>query len=179
MYKNINKWKGNIMYEKNTFNFTKNKIKSHITINSPIVKDYKSNHNLLIVLDTIFSYIIGNRFKMIVILCLLMLYNTRFQFINIVVNLLDALKTSFSHRSMAARSLGRKDSTSDAAIAGIAMLKTYAKSFTTNNDNCLQKYVCEASTECASDIGPKSVFCQLGTLVLFLYINLKIFNFWT
>ncbi|XP_077292507.1 uncharacterized protein LOC143915664 isoform X2 [Arctopsyche grandis] len=85
------------------------------------------------------------------------------QFINIVVNLLDALKTSFSHRSMAARSIGRKDSTSDAAIAGIAMLKTYVKSFSTNNDNCLQKYVCEASTECSSDVGPKSVFCQLGT----------------
>ncbi|XP_077292506.1 uncharacterized protein LOC143915664 isoform X1 [Arctopsyche grandis] len=85
------------------------------------------------------------------------------EFINIVVNLLDALKTSFSHRSMAARSIGRKDSTSDAAIAGIAMLKTYVKSFSTNNDNCLQKYVCEASTECSSDVGPKSVFCQLGT----------------
>lgn len=40
-----------------------------------------------------------------------------FQFINIVVNLLDALKTSFSHRSLQARSVGRKDSMSDAAVA--------------------------------------------------------------
>lgn len=49
----------------------------------------------------------------------------RLQFINIVVNLLDALKTSFSHRSMAARSLGKKDSISDAAIAGITMFKVW------------------------------------------------------
>ncbi|XP_073946149.1 uncharacterized protein isoform X2 [Choristoneura fumiferana] len=85
------------------------------------------------------------------------------EFINIVVNLLDALKTSFSHRSLAARSMGRKDSVSDAAIAGIAMLKTYVRSFGTNDDKCLQKYVCDANNECSSDIGPKSVFCQLGT----------------
>ncbi|CAG9100596.1 unnamed protein product [Plutella xylostella] len=85
------------------------------------------------------------------------------EFINIVVNLLDALKTSFSHRSLAARSIGRKDSISDASIAGIAMLKTYVRSFGTDNDKCLQKYVCDANNECSTDIGPKSVFCQLGT----------------
>ncbi|XP_052750257.1 uncharacterized protein LOC113512810 isoform X2 [Galleria mellonella] len=85
------------------------------------------------------------------------------QFINIVVNLLDALKTSFSHRSLTARSMGRKDSVSDAALAGIAMLKTYVKSFGTNDDRCLQKYICDANLECSTDIGPKSIFCQLGT----------------
>jgi hypothetical protein len=47
------------------------------------------------------------------------------QFINIVVNLLDALKTSFSHRSMAARSLGKKDSVSEAAVAGLSLLKVW------------------------------------------------------
>ncbi|XP_046968207.1 uncharacterized protein LOC124535860 isoform X1 [Vanessa cardui] len=85
------------------------------------------------------------------------------EFINVVMNLLDALKTSFSHRSLAARSIGRKDSVSDAAIAGIAMLKTYVRAFGTNDDKCLQKYVCDANSECSADIGPKSVFCQLGT----------------
>ncbi|CAH0625417.1 unnamed protein product [Chrysodeixis includens] len=85
------------------------------------------------------------------------------EFINIVVNLLDALKTSFSHRSLAARSMGRKDSVSDAALAGIAMFKTYVRSFGTDDDKCLQKYVCDANNECADDIGPKSVFCQFGT----------------
>ncbi|XP_045774112.1 uncharacterized protein LOC123873340 isoform X2 [Maniola jurtina] len=89
--------------------------------------------------------------------------NSPMQFINIVVNLLDALKTSLSHRSLSARSAGRKDSVSDAALAGIAMLKTYVRSFGTSDDKCLQKYVCDANNECSSDIGPKSVFCQLGT----------------
>jgi hypothetical protein len=51
------------------------------------------------------------------------------QFINIVVNLLDALKTSFSHRSMAARSLGKKDSVSDAAVAGLSLLKVWINIF--------------------------------------------------
>lgn len=50
-------------------------------------------------------------------------YNMVFQFINIVVNLLDALKTSFSHRSMSARSLGKKDTMSDAAVASLSMFK--------------------------------------------------------
>lgn len=85
------------------------------------------------------------------------------QFINIVVNLLDALKTSFSHRSLTARSMGRKDSVSDAALAGIAMVKTYVRSFGTNDGTCLQKYICDANAECSADIGPKSVFCHLGT----------------
>ncbi|XP_050344003.1 uncharacterized protein LOC126769349 isoform X1 [Nymphalis io] len=85
------------------------------------------------------------------------------EFINVVVNLLETLKTSFSHRSLAARAIGRKDSVSDAAIAGIAMLKTYVRAFGTNDDKCLQKYVCDANSECSADIGPKSVFCQLGT----------------
>jgi len=39
------------------------------------------------------------------------------------VNLLDALKTSFSHRSMSARSLGKKDAMSDAAVASLSMFK--------------------------------------------------------
>lgn len=48
-----------------------------------------------------------------------------FQFINIVMNLMDALKTSFSHRSLAARSLGKKDSMSDASVASISWVLCY------------------------------------------------------
>lgn len=47
----------------------------------------------------------------------------RKQFISIVINLLDALKTSFSHRSLTARSMGRRDTVSEAAVASISMLK--------------------------------------------------------
>lgn len=86
-----------------------------------------------------------------------------FQFINIVVNLLDALKTSFSHRSLAARNIGRKDSVSDAAVAGIAMMKGYLKSLGAADGKCMQKYMCEANTECSTDIGQSSIFCHLGT----------------
>lgn len=45
------------------------------------------------------------------------------QFISIVLNLLDALKTSFSHRSLSARSIGKRDTVSEAAVASISMLK--------------------------------------------------------
>ncbi|XP_053683066.1 uncharacterized protein LOC128733480 isoform X3 [Sabethes cyaneus] len=87
------------------------------------------------------------------------------EFINIVVNLLDALKTSFSHRSLSARNLGKKDSLSDAAIAGITVLKSYAKSYTNTKDNCLLKYICEANNDCVNAVGGLSIFCQLGNYV--------------
>lgn len=76
---------------------------------------------------------------------------------------MDALKTSFSHRSLYARSIGRKDTMSDAAIASLAMLKVYTKTLQTKSDLCMQKYLCEANSECATDIGGNSIFCQLGT----------------
>lgn len=95
------------------------------------------------------------------------------QFINIVVNLLEALKTSFSHRSMAARHLGKKDSVSDAAVAGISMMKGYVRALTTGEGKCMEKYLCEASSECAADIGQGSMFCNLGRWVLKSYINVN------
>lgn len=85
------------------------------------------------------------------------------KFINIVVNLLDALKTSFSHRSLAARSIGKKDSVSDAAVASIAMVKSYVRTYRNADDKCMQRYLCEANMECNKDIGGTSIFCQLGT----------------
>ncbi|XP_021928995.1 uncharacterized protein LOC110834300 isoform X1 [Zootermopsis nevadensis] len=84
------------------------------------------------------------------------------EFINIVVNLLDALKTSFSHRSMAARSLGKKDSVSEAAVAGLSLLKGYVRTLKTTDDNCMLKYVCEANRECSVDTHG-AIYCQLGT----------------
>ncbi|CAH0560377.1 unnamed protein product [Brassicogethes aeneus] len=85
------------------------------------------------------------------------------EFINIVVNLLDALKTSFSHRSMAARNIGKKDSISDAAVAGISMMKGYVRSMSTEDSKCMQKYMCQANNECSHEIGQNSLFCHLGT----------------
>ncbi|XP_075145830.1 uncharacterized protein LOC142220531 isoform X2 [Haematobia irritans] len=85
------------------------------------------------------------------------------QFIQIVMNLLDALKTSFSHRSLSARSLGKRDSVSDAAVASISMLKGYVRTYRNSDDKCLQRYMCEANTECTREIGGTSIFCQLGS----------------
>lgn len=64
---------------------------------------------------------------------------------------------------MAARNLGKKDSVSDASIAGINMMKGYVRSLSTIDGKCMQKYMCEANNECSSDIGQSSIFCQLGT----------------
>ncbi|XP_055388434.1 uncharacterized protein LOC129616998 [Condylostylus longicornis] len=85
------------------------------------------------------------------------------EFINIVINLLDALKTSFSHRSLTARSLGKRDAVSDAAVASISLLKGYVKTYKSTEDKCMQKYLCEANSDCINEIGGTSIFCQLGT----------------
>ncbi|EDW80504.1 uncharacterized protein Dwil_GK11568, isoform A [Drosophila willistoni] len=85
------------------------------------------------------------------------------EFIQIVMNLLDALKTSFSHRSLTARSMGKRDSVSDAAVAGIALLKGYVRTYRNSDDKCLQRYMCDANTDCVREIGGSSIFCQLGS----------------
>ncbi|XP_047360865.1 uncharacterized protein LOC124953467 isoform X3 [Vespa velutina] len=96
------------------------------------------------------------------------------QFISIVINLLDALKTSFSHRSLSARSLGRHDSVSEAAMASISMLKGYVRSVKAfsnigraedeGQQGCAERALCEASAECAGDAqGTSTIFCQLGS----------------
>ena len=94
------------------------------------------------------------------------------EFINIVVNLLDALKTSFSHRSIAARSIGKKDSVSEAAVAGISVLKGYVRTFKTSDDNCMQKFLCEANRECAGDQqGSSAIYCQLGSYAASFFLQ--------
>ncbi|XP_043285087.1 uncharacterized protein [Venturia canescens] len=96
------------------------------------------------------------------------------QFINIVMNLLEALKTSFSHRSITARSLGRRDTIAEAAVASISMLKGYVRSMKSFSNfgkaedeghrGCAERALCEASAECIAETqGTSSIFCQLGS----------------
>ncbi|XP_048511476.1 uncharacterized protein LOC105692434 isoform X2 [Athalia rosae] len=96
------------------------------------------------------------------------------QFIGIVMNLLDALKTSFSHRSLSARSIGKRDTVSEAAVASISMLKGYVRSMKSfsgvgraedeGQRGCAERALCEASAECTADSqGTSSIFCQLGS----------------
>lgn len=84
------------------------------------------------------------------------------EFINIVVNLLETLKTSFSHRALNARSINKRDSVSEMALASISMLKGYAKTYKNDDEKCMQKFVCEANRECINDIVGDTIFCQLG-----------------
>ncbi|XP_053947995.1 uncharacterized protein LOC128856690 isoform X2 [Anastrepha ludens] len=93
------------------------------------------------------------------------------QFIQIVMNLLDALKTSFSHRSLTARSMGKRDSVSDATVAGLSLLKGYVRTYRNADDKCMQRYMCEANTECVREIGGASIFCQLGSYATSYFLD--------
>ncbi|XP_014094984.3 uncharacterized protein [Bactrocera oleae] len=93
------------------------------------------------------------------------------QFIQIVMNLLDALKTSFSHRSLSARSMGKRDSVSDATVAGLSLLKSYVRTYRNADDKCMQRYMCEANSECVREIGGASIFCQLGSYATSYFLD--------
>ncbi|KAK9498974.1 hypothetical protein O3M35_003502 [Rhynocoris fuscipes] len=96
------------------------------------------------------------------------------EFINIVVNLLDALKTSFSHRSLAARSIGKKDSMSEAAVASLTLFKGYVKTMKTTDDKCMLRYMCEANRECSGDTnGSSTIYCQLGSYVASMMLQMS------
>ncbi|KAK8381527.1 hypothetical protein O3P69_018544 [Scylla paramamosain] len=82
----------------------------------------------------------------------------------LVVTLLDALRTSFSQRSFDARSIGTSDPLADAGVAATTMLKTYIKTYETEDDICIQKYLCEANSDCVHGTGDTGyLFCQVAT----------------
>lgn len=86
------------------------------------------------------------------------------ELLGVLVSLLDALRTSFSQRSAAARSLGSTDSLAEAAVATTAMFKGLLRSYRTEDEVCMRRFLCEASAECvdgATDAG--YLFCQVGT----------------
>uniref|UniRef100_A0ABD2X1U7 Uncharacterized protein n=1 Tax=Trichogramma kaykai TaxID=54128 RepID=A0ABD2X1U7_9HYME len=101
------------------------------------------------------------------------------QFINIVMNLLDALKTSFSHRSLGARARGQASAVSEGAFAAITMFQGYVKSLKGYGmrlgkdnkerlDGCAERAICEANVECTEEIaqtGQTLSFCQIGSYV--------------
>jgi len=82
----------------------------------------------------------------------------------LVVTLLDTLKTSFSQRSLEARSLGTSDPMADAAVAATTMLKTYIRNWSIEDDLCVQKSLCQANRNCVEGTGDSGyLFCQIGT----------------
>ncbi|CAG2111337.1 unnamed protein product [Medioppia subpectinata] len=67
------------------------------------------------------------------------------QVLNVLVKVLDMLKSSFGQRARSSSSRGIRDSIDDAAVAGISVVKGYVRSVLTNDEHCIQKHTCEAS----------------------------------
>ncbi|GIY85246.1 uncharacterized protein CDAR_508051 [Caerostris darwini] len=73
------------------------------------------------------------------------------QILNIFVSVLDMLKSTLGQRARSATSRGSRAVLGDAATASASLLKGYVKAFMSNNNSCVQKYLCEASKEAVSD----------------------------
>lgn len=70
------------------------------------------------------------------------------QVLNLLVKVLDMVKTSFAQRNSRSASSGvrgLKDSIDDAAVAGITMLRGFVRSALVSEDQCRQKEICEAA----------------------------------
>lgn len=85
----------------------------------------------------------------------------------LVMVLLDTLQTSFSSRSYEARMIGTTDPMADAAVAATTMFKSYIRSYNTEDDLCVQRYLCEANKVCVDSTGDSGyLFCQIGTYAM-------------
>lgn len=73
------------------------------------------------------------------------------QVLNVLVKVLDMLKSSFGQRARTSSSRGIRDSLDDAAVAGISMLKGYVRSVLTSEEQCTQKYICEAAARASRE----------------------------
>ena len=75
------------------------------------------------------------------------------QVLNLLVKVLDMLKTSFTQRN--ARSMssvrGLKDSIDDAAVAGISMVKGFVRSALSNEQPCVQRHICDAAAQASRE----------------------------
>ncbi|XP_013787832.1 uncharacterized protein LOC106471756 [Limulus polyphemus] len=70
------------------------------------------------------------------------------QILNILVSLLDMLQSTFSQR---ARARGLQGTMGDAGLAGAIMLQGYVKSILTKDEQCMQRYLCEASKKAVGE----------------------------
>lgn len=72
------------------------------------------------------------------------------QVLNLLVKVLDMLKTSFTQRNARSASSsvrGLKDSVDDAAVAGISMIKGVVRSALSNEEQCIQRHICDAAAQ--------------------------------
>ncbi|XP_037090912.1 uncharacterized protein LOC119111193 [Pollicipes pollicipes] len=82
---------------------------------------------------------------------------------SVVMNLVEALKTSFSERSLHARSLGQTDYTADAGITAITMLEGVARHALVGDDVCGLKSMCVANRDCMAKTKDGELFCRIGS----------------
>lgn len=61
------------------------------------------------------------------------------------------LKNTFGQKSRSGTARTIRDSAEDAANAGISMLQGYVKSVLSNDERCVQRYLCQASREATRD----------------------------
>jgi len=73
------------------------------------------------------------------------------QVLNVLVKVLDMLRTSFGQRARSSTSRGIRDAIDDASVAGVTMVRGYVKSVLSKGDQCAQKYMCEASKDAVRD----------------------------
>jgi len=73
------------------------------------------------------------------------------QVLNVLVKVLDMLKSSFGQRARSSSSRGLRDSIDDGALAGITMLRGYVKSVLSPGEQCPQRHMCEASARAARE----------------------------
>lgn len=78
--------------------------------------------------------------------------------IDIEVALLDLLK-----RTILEQPAKDRNNVSKFGLASITMLKAFVKtSFGSSSEMCMEKYMCQAATECNDDIGVDSILCKMG-----------------
>lgn len=73
------------------------------------------------------------------------------QILNLFVSVLDMLKSTLGQRARSATSRGSRAVLDDAASASASLLKGYIRAFMSQNNSCVQKYLCEASKEAVND----------------------------
>ncbi|KAI2807880.1 hypothetical protein BLOT_005820 [Blomia tropicalis] len=77
------------------------------------------------------------------------------QVLNLLVKVLDMLKTSFTQRNARSSSSssvrGLKESVDDAAVAGISMLKGFVRSALSTDQQCVQRHICDAASQASRE----------------------------
>ncbi|XP_013774101.2 uncharacterized protein LOC106459069, partial [Limulus polyphemus] len=73
------------------------------------------------------------------------------QVLNILRSLLDMMQATFSQRARSTSARGLQGAVGDVGLAGATMLQGYIKSILTKDEQCMQRYLCEASKKAVNE----------------------------